>query len=492
MTTPVEPEEYPTREDLARAGLVAAATALFGFLVSYHAFVRPLNRGIQLPGLDRRAAERPLPSAYREKVASGPVLDYPYTLGGAGSSARGKRPAHLDLTEPNRVLPLVGMQTTPTPTPRAAALPLPDEEYHTRTGAARKFNLRDPSSRAQQVAAAALPPPRPDPVSYAEAWHRVANGWVQFGDMNRVGGQGVVVEPGLVLTTLSALRYTGGRGFLAGTPVNTHLVAGDSAHDLALVQIEGSDGVPVPLCPESSQAGELLVTGEVTGGGFQELRSRGQVGEWLGFYGWNSGQMGGAPLVNNRGELVGLSLPRPSVDSLSWNLAVPASTIQGFLASRPQPAGAAVDSSDVWARALRSRVTPLGERTPPNRANGRVLPGQAMGNYPLGMTLEQLKSELGNGTVLEQKGSFMRLQYPSPRLTFTLADGVVVQIETDYTFYTLESGWAVGSRVDDSQLRARLPEGVQHRRDRFSAACSAGLELVLQGDTISLLRVTVP
>lgn len=484
-------EEYPTREDLVRAGLIAAGTALLGFLVSYHIFVHPLHQGVRVAGLDRRAAEHPLPPAYHGENAGSPRIDFAYSSGVSDSGTGDKR-RRLVIAEPTRTLPAVAV-ATPTPEATPSALPLPDEQYQTAGHARQQFHLRDPRTQAQQEQASAnLPPPRPEPVSYAQAWQRVQTSIMQFGDAIRVSGQGVLVAPGLVVTTMSTFRSSGGRGMLAGSAVTSHLVAGDSAHDLALVQLDGADGVPVPLCPDSSLAGDLLITADGVGGGFAELRSRGSAGEWVGFYGWNSAQMGGAPLVNNRGELVGLSLPRPSVDSLSWNLAVPASTLQTFLTARPSPGGAAFDASSAWAKALRTRIAPLNERTPPNRANGRVIPGVAMGNYPLGMTLEQLRGELGNGTVLERRPGLLRLQYPLPRLTFTLAEDVVVQIETDYSFYTMESGWSVGSHVDDQQIRTRLPEAVLHQRDRFNAACSAGLELVLTGDTISLLRVTAP
>ena len=85
-----------------------------------------------------------------------------------------------------------------------------------------------------------------------------------------------------------------------------------------------------------------------------------------------------------------------------------------------------------------------------------------------------------------------RILYSAPRLTFTLADGVVVAIDTDYNFYTTESGWSVGSRLSSTDLRTQLPGAVAHMRDNFDALCTSGLELVFQGGAVSALRVMVP
>lgn len=488
MAAVADSEDYPTRQDLIRAGGLAVFSGLVGFVVTYALFVRPNLKETLLAGLDRRAAETSQPHAYKESQGAG------YTFSGSYSTAtsvREKRVSKFVVETPKLVALAPEATATPSATPSASptaqALPLPGQDYHTKTS---HLHIEAPPEPATAVTA----PERPGEVDFGQAWQRAASGWVTFGDGLRVGGEGVVVADGQVLTTLSAYQATGGRGMLAGSPVSSHLIASDSANDLALLQLDSGAGVPVPLCPEAAAAGQLLVAGDVLNPGtFQEVRSRGPAGADLGYYGWTSSPSGGSPLINNRGELVALSLPRAGWNSLSWNVAVPSATLQAFLANRPR-GGSSPPTNGVerWASCLRSHATPLTERVAPSRSNGRVVAGQAMGNYPLGLTADQLKAELGAGEVLETRGNLQRINYSGPRLVFTLADGVVVAIETDYSFYALENGWAVGARVDSNQARSQLPSTIFHRRAAFEAVCSPGVELHFDGGQISLLRVTVP
>ena len=43
--TASEPEEYPTKDDLIRAGVLALVTGLVGFAFTYALFVKPYRQG---------------------------------------------------------------------------------------------------------------------------------------------------------------------------------------------------------------------------------------------------------------------------------------------------------------------------------------------------------------------------------------------------------------------------------------------------------------
>ena len=486
-TTTEEPEEYPTKKDLIRAGAVALLTALVGFAFTYAIFVRPYRQGKGLARLDRRAAESSQPAAYRQSDQQ--AMGYSMSYGSGGSEPTEKRRSKLEIKVPERKAAVAQAAPTPTPSPSATALPLPDSAYQQRQS---NLQVRAPKPQLPSESPAATgPPPRPSEVSYAEAWQRASRGWITMGDGLHVGGQAVQISENQILTTLSAFRSGSGACLLGGMRLNVSLVASDSRQDLALLQIQGGQGgVPVPLSPEGPSNDQTLICGDMRNAGrYLEVRSRGQTGPCSAFDSYTSAIDGGAPLINNRGELVALSLPKPTWTGMSWNLAIPASACRAFIDSHPSGAGMPLNVREMWVQAIKTHVGVLADRETPNRANSKVMPGVALGNYPLGLSGVQLRKELGNGEVLEQSGGFARILYSAPRLTFTLADNVVVAVETDYNFYTLGGGLGVGSAKEPSELLGQFSPAVTHDADNLEALSSRGLELIFSGSGISLIRV---
>ena len=482
-------ESYPTRQDLVRAGLLAVSTGVLGFVFSYSLFVGPIKPARAQEKLDRGSAERPQPAAYREH-RPGSYFHFGFSAGSADSGPEVRGASKLRIEKPARELPKVAAAPAArAPQPEATSRPLPQEP-----------EMR-PLSRIQiKAPQQAAPPPvpvqavRPDEVSWPEAWQRFSLSWVSCGDFLRIGGEGVVVGPGQVLTTLSCFQQSGGRVLLGGQAASGRLEACDPTLDLALVQLPpGVDAPVVPLSPEDPTAGQLLICAPSQGGSFQEVRSRGGVGGGLsGFYGSTAGGLGGGSLVNQRGELVALALPRPRWGSLSWCLAVPASRLRQFLEARPRPAGQPPRPfAELWTQALAGRVAPLAARNAPSRSNARVVAGESLGNYPLGITLTQLRQELGAPEVLEQQGGFQRVRFSGPRLTFTLVQEVAVAIETDYGFYALESGWSAGYRLEPKEGRQKMADSLLCERPGSATLCTPGLEVQIQDGSLSWIRVVV-
>ena len=149
-------------------------------------------------------------------------------------------------------------------------------------------------------------------------------------------------------------------------------------------------------------------------------------------------------------------------------------------------------ATDMWVQAIKTHVSVQPDRETPNRSNAKVVPGQALGNYPLGLRVEQLRKELGQGQVLEQKGGYCRILYSAPRLTFTLADNVVVGIETDYNFYTLDGGVTVGTTKEPSELTSVFSPSITHDADNLEALASPGLELLFSNGAVATIRVVPP
>lgn len=481
-----EPEEYPSKDDLIRAGVLALVTGVFGFALTYALFVRPYRQGKSLAGLDRHAAESSQPAAYRQsdQQAAGYAVSYGVSAGVEPE----KRKSKLEIKAPERKQAVAQNVPTATPTPAATSLPLPDETYRQRESS---LKVRAPQPQVAAVAAPAGPPPRPSETSFAEAWQRASRGWITLGDGLHTGGQGVQVSENHILTTISAFRSSGGQCMLAGTRVPVTMVAADGRQDLALLQIQGaSPGTPVPISPDNPANDQNFVCGDPRNlGRTLEVRSRGLTGPCSAFDGYTGATDGGAPLINTRGELVALSLPRPAWGGMSWSTAIPASACRAFVDSHSPGGAVAPPPTDMWVQAIKSHVSVQPDRETPTRSNAKVVPGQALGNYPLGLRLEQLRKELGQGQVLEQKGGYCRLLYSAPRLTFTLADNIVVGIETDYNFYTLNGGLTVGTTKEPSELTSVFSPSIIHDADAVEALASPGLEVLFNNGAISIIRV---
>ncbi|MFN8608383.1 MAG: hypothetical protein U0931_12675 [Vulcanimicrobiota bacterium] len=489
--TASEPEEeYPSKDDLIKAGVVALITGVLGFAITYSVFVRPYRQGKSLAGLDRHAAESSQPAAYRQSDQGAGAYAIAYTAaGGAGAE---QRKSKLEIKAPERKVPVPQEQELKaTPTPEPTSLPLPGSAYQQRQS---HLQVHAPQPQVTPGEAAPGPPPRPSETSFGEAWQRASAGWVTLGDGLHTGGQGIQVSDTQILTTLSAFRSGGGMCMLNGQRVSVQLVGSDSRQDLALLQILGaSPGTPIPLSPDSLNVDQTYICGDQRNfGRTLEVRGRGATGPCCAFDGFTGAIDGGAPLINNRGEMVALSLPRPPWQGMSWNTAISASACQAFINSHPSGGGSPPPVSEMWVQAIRSKVTPQADRETPTRSNARVVPGQALGNYPLGLRQEQLQKELGQGQILEQRGGFCRILYSAPRLTFTLADGVVVAIETDYNFYTLEGGLAVGTTKEPSELRGQFSPSVTYDTGALEALASPGLEILFNSGSIATIRVIPP
>ncbi len=484
-----EPEEYPTKEDLIRAGVLALVTGVFGFALTYAIFVKPYRQGKSLAGLDRHAAESSQPAAYRQSDQQ--AAGYAVSYGVSGGVEQEKRKSKLEIKAPERKQAVAQNVPTPTPTPTPTSLPLPDEAYQQRQSS---LKVHAPQPQVAPVEVPGGPPPRPTETSFAEAWQRASSGWITLGDGFHTGGQGVQVSENQILTTLSAFRSSGGQCALNGTRVAVTLIAGDGRQDLALLQIQGaSPGTPVPISPENPSNDQTCICGDARNfGRTLEVRSRGMTGPCSAFDGYTGAIDGGAPLINNRGEMVALSLPRPAWGGMSWSTAIPASACQAFVNAHPSGGAMAPPATDMWVQAIKTHVSVQPDRETPNRSNAKVVPGQALGNYPLGLRVEQLRKELGQGQVLEQKGGYCRILYSAPRLTFTLADNVVVGIETDYNFYTLDGGVTVGTTKEPSELTSVFSPSITHDADNLEALASPGLELLFSNGAVATIRVVPP
>jgi hypothetical protein len=479
-------EEYPTKDDLMKAGVVALVTGVLGFAVTYTVFVKPYVQNKGLTGLDRHAAESSQPAAYRQSDQG--LSGYATSYGSSGGSAYEERKSKLEIKAPERKTPIPQETPKATPTPAATSLPLPGSAYQRRQS---HLQVHAPRTLPSPLETPKAPPPRPGETSFSEAWQRASAGWITLGDGLHTGGQGVLVSETQILTTLSAFHSGGGMCMLNGQQVPVQMVASDSRQDLALLQVQGTaQGTPVLISPDSIVADQTYICGDQRNFGHTlEVRGRGNTGPCCAFDGFIGAIDGGAPLINNRGEMVGLALPHPPWPGMSWNTAISASACQAFINSHPSGSGVAPPASDMWSQAIKSRVTAQSGRETPTRSNAKVVPGQALGNYTLGMSLDQLHKELGQGQILEQRGSFCRLIYSAPRLTFTLADGVVVGIETDYNFYTLDGGVTVGATKEPSELRGQFSPCVTYDTGALESLACPGLEILFNNGTIATIRV---
>lgn len=285
-------------------------------------------------------------------------------------------------------------------------------------------------------------PERPLP----EAWAAAAPASLVLEADGFPVGSATALDGGRQVTTLSALQQSQrgfGGGLALGAPLATDLQTG-------LVLLSGAGSVGLPLAPAAPTAGDQLAAGP----GFPTpvhqpcvVAERLPGGLFL-FRGLTLPSSAGAPLVNGRGELVGIVLGKPSgFPGNDYGLAADTSVVLALLESAGRPPRAqAGDPLGRVAEGLLLRDVPEVDWETPTRSQARVVPGVALGNYRLGVRRDALVKALGPG---ESRGTGRiaeTLAYPVYRLEFTLLAGRVVAISTTNAFYATSTGVGVGTR----------------------------------------------
>jgi hypothetical protein len=332
-------------------------------------------------------------------------------------------------------------------------------------------------------------------VSQDEAWNLASSALFQMeGSSGPVGAGAIIDSSGLAVTCLSNMQQEGLSRIQLGSQVlSASILARDPEHDIALLQISGGSYASVMLSPESPHAGEILsIPAGTDPAHFQDAEvATVSTGDYFRFRGIQPESANGVAMINRRGELVGISLGRPpGFPGHSHGLGIDASTIRALLNARHDLDGPAKPAATRVAEMLFGSVPQISQRTAPSASNGKLSAGEAMGNYPLGMTMELLTRELGHGEVVYGRDGFQTVDFATPRLRFTVVKDRVVAIESDFGFYSTQGGMSPGAPADTRRLNTEVPGAVLgDSKPGVGVASGVGIEAEAYQGKVARLRV---
>ncbi len=482
-------EQFPRREHLVFALTVSFFSALAGFILSYTLFFEPATTE-SVNRVDRKTAE-----GYRQRIKrakrqnnQAPARSGSYTYLG-----------YVAPQTPTRVRPKRPIAVEPSPTRSPEEKPSPSPSSSPSTKAKLKPLVKP--------RVAVRPPPRPQPTGlgarlvYPEVtnrrepltpehyWPELSEAVIKLASLDGSYTTGVVVSrDGLAITRASGLSPAKlSRVWISGRLTEASLVTRDPQLDLALLRLAGGGPFPsLTLSPQGPSRGDRLLYHN----GDDRERKSFLVGEttrplgpgFFHFRGYCPPGASGGPLFNDRGELTGVLLGHlQGFPGYSYNLASDSAGLARLIRQGNPVEAVAPPLENRCIESLLEAVPRITDRERPRRSNARLIPGQSLGNYALGMTEAQLEKELGRSERSALFSGLVKLHFPSHKLTFTLAGDRAVAIETTYSFYATESGLCVGTTLD-------RPRRNREMAYRIEAETRTGELLMMPGLEVSLDR----
>ncbi len=441
-----------------------------GFGLSYSWFLAFHTFGPPSP-VDRRGAEGGVPRYAQGSVNSKRWEAPPTFLIVQGTGYRWPERKEEDDVMPREVAEMKARLAAPAsaPTPqerRVARVDLPGSAYP--EGGAN--NPHRPVGRPTPLAEVPVSAPpanlgrqfppagtRPPSGSLQDGWARAQGSVVQIQGYADQSCYGVLVDnEGYVITRTSPMLGNSGlRATVNGASLPVLDVLGyEPQYEIAVLKIPPVTAAP--LAPEAPSTSEELAL--APGAGLpstqqtaEVLENTPTVGEGtFRFQGAVYPTNAGSPLVNSRGEVIGMVLGKPwSYPGQNYSIGVDNAVLWSVLQkARGNQLARMPGDPETLSRSVRalmlSQLTNPGAWAPPSRANARVLPGESLGMYNLGMSRSDLERAFGAGKVNSFPGGFNSVQVDGYPLTFTLLDDRVVAITTTDRFYATPRGVGVG------------------------------------------------
>lgn len=487
-------EDFPNKQQLISALLLALATGVMGFLVSYSIFIKHDHRPVT-GNIDRKAAEGYAARVRKAQKSNPHQTSVTHLAYRRYSKKKYQERQPKDNQEyakaRKRNRRRIPVAKTEKPKPQPSKTP-PKLASNTSRGSTRSSGGRDAGTLYMPEVGQ-----RPSEMSAMSAWSKASVGIVRFPNIRGDYTNGVLIGKNLVAAKNSALSpYSLSNIDIGGATFQGRVTNTDEDLDLALVSITGSfDGLP--LCPEAPDLGTDLYfrnAKDFSPSNFHEARPMGSAGPGAFFFEGNAPySASGSPLINRRGEVVGLILGRlRGYPGNNYNVAVDSAALARLL----RVSTAATTSTDpvvrFCTRGLTSEVPEVVGRERPTRSNSKVIPGQTLGNYPLGLTEAQLTGELGTPERRQLNNGVTRLTFSAQKLTFTLVSGRTVAVETDYNFYNTEKGLSIGTFCDRSRLSREFGEFRESPDRKGKIIMTPGLELDLDQEGKVTQFVLVP
>lgn len=264
------------------------------------------------------------------------------------------------------------------------------------------------------------------------------------------------------------------RIWVGGTLRRGTLLQTDSALGVALIRVEDAGFANVVLSPAPPARGERLLTffSRQKSAAAIEVRA-GLTFGLANFFveGPFGGQSLGAPLLNDRGEVVGCYVHSlPGAPGGGIHLASDSAALYRLV--RGYSGGGSVGGLESSAaRRLEELLTDLRQRGESKR--GRIVPGIGLTDFHLGMTPGEAEKWLSTPEK-QSLGNFEIWRSPAPPVLLYFANGRLAVAATEHTGFSTPEGLAAGSRLNVRSLLAAYP-GLELYP---GLALAAGLDIV--------------
>ena len=245
--------------------------------------------------------------------------------------------------------------------------------------------------------------------------------------------------------------------WIGGRQRKATILATDGEFGLSLIRVGGTFS-SVPIAPAPPAAGEKIVG--FTSAGRRPLGQIYRSGISFGKAGFfaegDFGGSPGAPLFNDRGELVGIHIASlPGTPGPGIHLACDSSVIYRLMrgyrggGSLTSTVGDAVDG-------LRNYLTGLESKGEARR--GRAVPGVGLTSFHLGMSKDDAVKKLSTPDVSEFGGGVVLVKSPAPPVTLFFVGDRLALAGTRHPSFATPEGLAQGAEATPRQLSHDYPD----------------------------------
>ena len=268
---------------------------------------------------------------------------------------------------------------------------------------------------------------------------------------------GVIVDESGRALISDALLLDGSlnRVWYNGTLVRTEVIARDPEYGLALIRLPSGSYPAIPLAPGPPARGERLIAFGPTASGSVSTQVRAGLGfAAAGFM--VEGHLGtgtwGTPLLNDRGELVGVQIGSlPNFPGSGIHLAADSAVIYRMRRG--------YDSSNVSAfnqtqRALYARLTSLALESKGQdlQKKGRVIANVGVSQFFLGMNKQEAARWVPSAEKFTVSPGVENWKNSAPPLELVFVNEHLVAVATDFSGFSTETGISMGARIDSRSL----------------------------------------
>jgi hypothetical protein len=262
----------------------------------------------------------------------------------------------------------------------------------------------------------------------------------------------------LVSTAYTSPQYLS-RVWVDGTLRSATVLGRDPQLGLALIQIDGKSFHNIPLAPSPPSRGERLLAFGSRGKGTTTIDCRsGMTFGRAGFF--VAGGLGartlGAPLFNDRGELVGCHVHSlPEAPGSGIHLVSDSAAIYRLV--RGYQGGGSIGT--VQSEAVSALGDFLAGREHDGETKrGRVLPGIGLSDFHLGMSPDTTEQWLSTPRKRKVSSGLELWTSPAPPVTLYFVDQRLALVASGHTGFATPDGLAPGVSVEIGQLTSEYPE----------------------------------